>query len=69
MPIMFISSGGSPLLRCRGVPGLTYTLMAPTKLADWSDAATLTAGSDGWFEYQVTNFPPPPAQFFRLRRP
>ena len=40
MPIMFISSGGSPpLLRCRGVPGLTYTLLASTNLADWSDAA------------------------------
>ena len=38
MPIMFISSGGSPLLRCRGVPGLTYTLLASTNLADWYES-------------------------------
>jgi len=67
-PVMRIAPGGSPAhLHCRGVPGLTYTLLASTNLADWSDAATLTAGSDGWFEHPVTDSLP--AQFFRLRRP
>jgi alpha-tubulin suppressor-like RCC1 family protein len=64
-----VQGDGSLVLQFNGSSGVAYTLQSSTNLVDWNFAASLHAGSDGTFQYNIGPLTNSPALFFRLRYP
>lgn len=61
-------SNGQFLLQFSGTTGINYTLQSSTNLTQWLDLTTLSAGSNGLFNY-VDPGSNQPALFYRLSNP
>ena len=60
---------GRVQFQINGSPDRQYVIEASTNLTDWSALQTMTAGTNGAFDFVETNSSSFPVRFFRARTP
>ena len=62
-------NAGLPTISFTGIPGFTYAIQASADMVNWSEIGTVTAGSNGLFQFTDANANRYSARYYRTSAP